>query len=166
VTYERPGNPTSAANGHLGVTGWTKKEVKITGNKALIKYVGKSGTAQFKVVNNPTVIRLLKRQIAATATGPIVPVRQAALNAYLDQFGITAKDLRGFGANEEMKNATRLLRRKGPSLNSLSEGKRKSQLKREWLTALAYVAEKVGHSKAILRKQYLVPGMEERWLNQ
>lgn len=165
VTYERPGNTQSAANGHLGVTGWRRENFADHGSYLSVRYVGKSGVKQSKIIRNSLIVGLLRPLIEQATDRPVLGVSASRLNQYLRQYGITAKDLRGFGANEEMKVTLRSLRTEGTPLRRLSERQRRYTLKREWLRALAIVADKLGHSKAILRKQYLVPGFEERYIN-
>ena len=55
-TAERVGNDASAKDGHVGVTGFQKKHVSVTGNKVKLKYVGKSGVKHDKTVSNAKVV--------------------------------------------------------------------------------------------------------------
>jgi hypothetical protein len=74
---------------------------------------------------------------------------------------VTAKDIRGFHANDEMKKQLKAVR-KGPLPKDHKE--RKTQLKEEFKKALEATAEAVGHEPSTLRSQYLVPGLEDDFM--
>jgi DNA topoisomerase IB len=165
-TFERVGNDQSAKDGHFGVTGWTKSHVKMTQGKATITYVGKSGVKQKKTVKGPALKAL--RDAFARCEGEDClfdydggSVDATKVNAYLKKFKVTAKDLRGFHANEEMRKALKAARKgKLPS----DPKKRKEKLKGEWDKALETAAGAVGHEASTLKSQYLVPGLEDNFL--
>ena len=176
ATFERVGNDGSADDGHFGVTGWLKKHVTFGKGKATIKYVGKSGVDHEKVVDDAKLVKALKGCCedkkpddallsfgADDDAGP-VKVSSRDVNAYLEPFDVTAKDIRGFHANREMQEALRAVRKKGPTLPSDKKEKEKI-LKAEFKEALETTAEAVGHEAATLRTQYLVPSMEEHFLH-
>jgi len=166
-TYERPGNEDSADDGHFGVTGWLKKHVTFSGNKATLSYVGKSGVKQKKIVNDAAAVKLLKEitkgkkpdeQILTTDDASITA---KDINAYLPE-GITAKDLRGLHANEEMLGQLKKVRSKGSKLPK-ARTERDRILKDEFNRALKETAEIVGHEPSTLRSQYLVPHLEDEY---
>lgn len=165
-TFERVGNDQSAKDGHFGVTGWTKSHVKMSQGKATITYVGKSGVKQKKTVKGPALKAL--RDAFARCEGEDClfdydggSVDATKVNSYLKKFKVTAKDLRGFHANEEMRSALKAARKgKLPS----DPKKRKAKLKVEWDKALEIAASAVGHEASTLKSQYLVPGLEDNFL--
>ena len=169
-TCERVGNDESADEGHFGVTGWLVDHVTIKGNKATIKYVGKSGVDHEKTVDDgPTVTALKELTKGRKGTDAVfntddARVTSECVNDYLAEFDITAKDIRGFRANDEMCKALREERSKGPK--TLPKGRKEKDeiLKAEFKRALETVAEVVGHEAATLRSQYLVPGLEDQFI--
>lgn len=167
VTFERVGNDESASKGHFGVTGWRAKHIKVSQNKATIRYTGKSGVKQHKEVSDSHVLKALKTSLQgkgpedSLCAGSECRIEASDVNAYLDPFGITAKDLRGYHANVEMQN-----RLQSVDLKSLPEGlkERKEALKDAFQGALDETASLVGHEASTLKGQYLVPGLEENFL--
>jgi DNA topoisomerase-1 len=173
-TYERVGNETSAKErGHYGVTGWEKGHITWSGGKAVIKYVGKSGVKQEKVVENKQVLKALKSHLEGKDKSDCVffykdddrefKVTAADVNAYLKEFDISAKDLRGLHANREMGERLKAIRKENGKLPTGQEEK-KEQLTSEFERALEETAEAVGHEPATLRSNYLVPNMEDQFL--
>lgn len=168
-TYERVGNPQSAKEGHFGVTGWQMQHITFKGNKATIKYVGKSGVSQDKTVASGWVVDALKNcckgkgktdQVLCDTEGEC-NLKASDVNAYLKSFDITAKDLRGYHANEEMR--TQLKKVRSGVLPS-DQKERAAKLKEEFKTALEATAATVGHEASTLKGQYLVPGLEDAYL--
>lgn len=173
-TYERPGNDESAEEGHVGVTGWQTGQISFGGKGATIKYTGKSGVKHKKSVTNAKVVKALReivdgskgdtKILAFDCEGEDSCVSASDVNSYLKDFGVTAKDLRGYHANDEMKSRLRALRDKGPALPRPRKEKDEI-LKKEFEQALEETAEIVGHEPATLRKDYLVPGLEDSYLH-
>lgn len=159
-TYERPGNEGSAEDGHFGVTTWQPRHVTFGSNQATIRYVGKSGVRQEKIVKTPSVLKALRAACKdKDGKTSVVDVGAADVNEYLRDFDVTAKDLRGFHANEMMKERLRSVRSEGPELPRLRR-ERKPLLRKEFQQALRETAKDVGHEATTLRTQYLVPGLE------
>lgn len=153
-TYERVGNPDSANEGHFGVTTWRKKHISFSNNTAKIKYVGKSGVKQEKIVKDKTLVNALKDiSKSLKPNDEIFPVSANAVNNYLKQFKITAKDIRGFHANQEMK---KLLP------NPPKDEKKRKELFKKTLEETAKI---VGHEPSTLKKHYLVPSIEEMFMS-
>ena len=73
------------------------------------------------------------------------------VNRYLSVYDITSKDIRGFNANNMV---VKELRKKG----QVQELKDRKKLFNE---ILSKIADKIGHTKATLRGQYLLPEIEE-----
>ena len=164
-TYERIGNDESAKEmGHFGVTTWKVKHVKFNSGKATISYIGKSGVKQKKTVTNKASVRLLKELTKGKAKGDKLFVGEDyfitanKVNKYLRRFDITAKDIRGFHANDEMRSSLKKVRSKGGKLPEPGK-ERESKLKKEFKEALEETAKLVGHKASTLKNQYLVPGM-------
>ena len=171
ATFERVGNEGSAENGHFGVTGWTTGHVTFSkdGKKATFKYVGKSGVKHEKAVEDSDIVKALrdccdgKGDDEPILSAGEVKVDSKAVNDYLAEFDVTAKDLRGFHANREMQDRLKAIRKKGPELPR-SRKERDKILKAEFKEALDGAAEAVGHEASTLRSQYLVPGLEDHYM--
>ncbi len=170
-TCERVGNDDSADDGHYGVTGWLKKHITIRDGKATIKYVGKSGVKHEKTVDDgPTVTALKELCEGRDGDEAIFDTDDAKVSAdevndYLAEFDVTAKDIRGYRANDEMCKALRAERAKGPKELPRARKEKDEILKAEFNRALEHVAEVVGHTESILRSSYLVPGLEDQYVH-
>jgi len=159
-TAERVGNNASAKDGHFGVTGWTKKHITISGNKVTLKYVGKSGVKQDKSFTDKTLASMMKaclkgKKATLLTMDDGTEIRSAQVNKYLKDFGITAKDIRGYRANDLLVKILKAT--KAPS----TPEERKKTLKE----AMKQVAEAVGHQQATLKKHYILPGVEESYIS-
>jgi DNA topoisomerase IB len=171
-TYERVGNPQSAEeNGHYGVTVWEARHVKFKGDKAEISYTGKSGVKHTKTVDDEKIVKALKAAVKdkdpedrILCDGKDCTVGSAHVNDYLRPYAVTAKDLRGLHANEEVRKRLKEIRAKGPELPRARKEKDKI-LQKEFQEALEGAAEAVGHEPATLRGQYLVPGLEDSYVH-
>jgi len=171
-TCERVGNDQSVKDrGHFGVTTLQAKHVKITGSKATLTYTGKSGVDQKKTVADHATVSALKKALkgkSGTDTvlceGDDCIVKAEDVNKYLKKYDITAKDIRGFRANDEMVRQLKEQRKKGKTLPT--DRKEKDEiLKAEFTKALEATAEVVGHESSTLRSQYLVPKMEDSYIH-
>lgn len=165
-TFERVGNEESADEGHFGVTGWQKSHISFGKGKATISYVGKAGVKQKKTVQNKALVKALKDAYEACEGDCIFEhdggkVTAEKVNAYLKQFDITAKDIRGYHANRVMKEALKAGRK-----GALPEDKKEREkvLKAEFKKALEETAKAVGHEPSTLKSQYLVPGLEDDFM--
>ena len=164
-TFERVGNSESAEDGHFGVTGWKVKHVSFSEGSAVIRYVGKSGVKHKKVVDDALLVRALKKAVKGKTPEDEVcgGITSRDVNAYLEPFDVTAKDIRGYHANRTMAEHLRAVRKKGPKLPTDRKEKDKI-LKAEFKEALDATAEAVGHEAATLRSQYLSPGVEDDYM--
>lgn len=169
-TYERVGNEGSAKDGHYGVTGWQKKHVTFGPKGATVRYVGKSGVKHEKKITDAGIKQALRNAYEACDgdtsclfSGDWGSVTAEKVNEYLEPFDVTAKDLRGFHANREMTERLKAVRAKGKKIPEDKKAREKL-LKNEFLKALDETAEAVGHEASTLRSQYLVPGLEESYL--
>lgn len=160
-TAERIGNDSSAANGHIGVTGLKKKHVTISGDRVKLKYVGKSGVEHEKEFTDGRIAKVLREQMKKVKDGDFLLTTEKGLkikgdqvNGYLKGYGVTAKDIRGYAANHMVVNS--LKNRKMPS----DEKERKKVMSE----VLQKVAEQVGHGKGTLRTHYLLPNIESDYV--
>jgi DNA topoisomerase I len=165
-TYERVGNDGSAKEGHFGVTGWQKKHITFGKGKATVRYVGKSGVKQEKIVSDSALVKALRKAVDNAGEGSVFSPKDGKVgagdvNTYLDEFNITAKDIRGFHANDVMRG----------QLESVRKGKLPSDpkehekvLKAEFKAALEATAAVVGHEPSTLRSMYLVPNLEDSYI--
>jgi len=172
-TYERVGNEESKEGDnedgkpHFGVTTWQKSHVSFGKGKATISYVGKSGVKQKKTVTDGAILTALKKAYDACKEGDLFCHEEGRVNAskvndYLKDFDITAKDIRGFHANDQMKAHLKAVRSKGGKLPE-DKKEREKQLKDEFKEALELTAKEVGHEPSTLSGQYLVPGLEDNY---
>jgi len=173
-TYARIGNTESASGGraldggkHYGLTTWEVRHVSFPGNKAKIKYVGKAGVKQEKTVANKPFVKLLKKMSEGKKKsdklfeGKDYKVLPKHVNAYLMPFGVSAKDIRGLHANEEMLKALKQVR-KGKLPEPGKE--RDKKLKKEFKEALDIASKFVGHEPGTLKNRYLIPTIEPDYM--
>jgi DNA topoisomerase IB len=176
-TAERVGSDASAKGDlnedgepHFGVTTWTRKHITFGKGGATIKYTGKSGVKHVKKIKDAGLVKALKKAYDSCEEGKDncifsgeKAIKAKHVNAYLKTFGITAKDIRGLHANVSLKETLKGIRSKGGKLSG-DKKEREKKLKEEFKMALEEVAEDIGHTSSTLRNQYLVPGLEERYL--
>jgi len=164
-TYERVGNDDSASNGHYGVTGWKKKHLSFKGSKAFLSYTGKSGVRHNKEVDDKVLVSALREISKGLKDDDVLlsDIKAPDVNEYLNQYGITAKDMRGYHANREMQERLKALREERGELPKDKKEKDKI-LKEEFKEALNGAAKAVGHEEATLRGQYLVPHLEDTFM--
>jgi len=156
------GNENSAKDGHFGVTGFQSSHVTVSGNKVTLKYVGKSGVEHEKSFTDKTISTMLKdcqgrckgKSSPVMVTEDGFKIRSDRVNRYLKEFGVTAKDIRGYAANTLVVNMLR--NSKAPS--------DKDERKKKFKEVIKSVAEKVGHQQATLKMHYLLPGVEEDYV--
>lgn len=163
-TYERVGNEESASElKHYGVTGWMLKHVTLGKGKATIKYVGKAGVKQSKEVKDKAVLKALRRACEGKKKGDRVldGITAKDVNSYLTPFKVTAKDIRGYHANKEM---LRSLKENGGGKLPKEGKEREKALKERFKKALTDAAKKVGHEPGTLKNQYLIPRIEQYYM--
>ena len=161
LTSERIGNSDSAQNGHFGVTGFKRKHVSVDGNKVTLNYVGKSGVEHEKSFSDQTTAMMLKDLLAKSkspsshlfTTTDGFAIKADRVNRYLKRFDAKSKDIRGFNANRMVVNELR------------SKGKIKDEKERKKIfnLVLKNVSSKIGHGASTLRKQYLLPEIEQQF---
>ena len=160
-TAERVGNEESASESkHFGVTGFQKKHVSIDGNRITFKYTGKSGVDHEKSLTDELIAKTLAEAIKNSpdknvfTTSDGFKIKADRINRYLSEYGVTAKDLRGYGANKYVM----------ASLGTIEIEKEKPARIKQFRKALKYAARMVGHGAATLKKHYLIPELEEEFI--
>jgi len=157
LTGERVGNDSSAGEGHHGVTNFLKKHAKVNDGTVTFSYTGKSGVKHKVSVKDSKVARNVKKlikipgEIFVTTDG--LSIKSTQVNKYLGDFDITSKDLRGYLVNKLMSERLRKLK-KPESIGDI---------KKKFNEVLRDVAEQIGHTPGICRKNYLLPEIEEQW---
>lgn len=148
ATSIRVGNPKSVEEHNTyGATTLKVKHVSFSGSKARLKFVGKSQVKQDLTVDNAKVVSVLKELVKGKGKDDFVfevdgkRIWDRAVNRYLSDFDISAKDIRGFHANRLMKEKLK---------------------KKDFKDALKEVAETVGHEESTLKNQYLDPELVKK----
>jgi hypothetical protein len=163
-TAERVGNDDSAADGHVGVTGFKKKHVTVSGNKVSLKYTGKSGVKHEKEFTDERCAKVLKELLKKAkkpddfllVTEDGLKIKAAQVNRYLKEYDVTAKDIRGYAANHMVID----------SLKNREKSSDEKERKKVMSEVLTKVAEAVGHGKGTLRKHYLLPNIEDDYVKK
>jgi len=162
-TAERVGNSDSEQNGHFGITGFKKSHISIDGNTVRLNYVGKSGVEHEKQFSDELIASELKKAIKHSdcefvfCTNDGFRVKSDKINRYLSEFGVTAKDIRGYSAN-------RWIIDKLHKIEPEDVGETEAKRKRKFNKVLKFVAGKVGHGASTLRKHYMTPELEEEFV--
>lgn len=154
-TGERVGNEESKSNGHHGITNLMKKHIKVNGNTISLSYTGKSGIKHQTVISDSKAAsnlkKLMKKDGEVFITTDGLSVKAPQVNSYLGDFNITAKDLRGYKCNKLMSE----------KLRKVKKPKDEKEIKTVFNEILREVADIIGHTPGILRKNYLLPEIEE-----
>jgi len=160
-TAERVGNNVSAKNGHFGVTGFKKKHIEIFNDGLIyLDYIGKSGVDHQKIIQDKRLADFLQEAIDYSpnekvfVTSEGFAIKSDRINRYLNNYGISSKDIRGFSANKYVYDKLKKIKAED------TENKRKTQFNK----IAKEVAERVGHGSATLQKHYLVPEMKEMFI--
>lgn len=161
-TAERIGNRDSEKEGHFGITGLKKKHINIEGNTVKLNYTGKSAVEQSKQFSDAVIAQTLKEIIKNSPTDDVfttksgVRVYRDAVNNRLKDFGITSKDIRGYASNN-------LVIRK---LNEVEKPKTDKERIKLFNQIIKKVAEKIGHTTATLKKHYLLPSLQQKYIEK
>lgn len=153
-------------NGTFGVATLRKRHVRVEKGCAEFEFIGKRGVAQWKVVANPELARLVKRHLESPGArlfryqedGRWQDLTARDVNEYLhDTLGVpfSAKDFRTWGGT--LRAAT-VLAELGPP-NSATEAKRNV------VTAMRLVAAELGNTPAICRASYVHPMVIARYVD-
>lgn len=159
-TGERVGNDESASNGHHGVTGFTKKHVKVDGSTVYLDYMGKSGVEHEKEFTDKILAEHLKKAIKNSpkkyvfCTSDGFTIKADRINRYLSDFNISAKDLRGYSANQWIIT----------KLEKIDIPDTEKQRKTVFNKVAKSVAQKIGHGTATLKKHYMIPELADNYI--
>ncbi len=162
-TAERVGNGDSEQNGHFGVTGFQKNHIKVDGNTVYLNYVGKSGVKHEKQFSDELISAALKNAMNESSCNFVFctkdgfRIKPDKINRYLSEYGITAKDIRGYSANRWIVDR----------LNNIEEKdipETEAKRKRKFNKILKSVAAKVGHGSGTLKKHYMIPELETTFI--
>lgn len=146
-TAMRVGNEESAEEGTFGATTLKVKHVKMSGGKMKFDFPGKGAIEQHIELDDKKVIKVVKDLMKGKKGDDFIfevddkKIWDRAVNRYLQDFDISAKDIRGFHSNRLMKEMLK---------------------KKDFKEALDEVAEIVGHEPATLKNQYLDPELVEK----
>jgi DNA topoisomerase-1 len=156
-TSERVGNEESATNGHFGVTQFKNKHIKVSDNRVVLDYVGKSGVEHEKSFVDSISASIIKDLLARRndyvfTTKEGFRIKPDRVNRYLSNFNAKSKDIRGYNANRLMVI----------ELNRIGKTEEKQRPK-VFNEALRKIGAKVGHGAPTLRKHYLLPEIEEQF---
>lgn len=158
MTSERVGNSESAKNGHFGITEFKRKHISVDGNKITLNYIGKSGVQHEKSYSDETSAMMLKDLLKRNRTFIFVTqdgfkIKADKVNRYLKQFDAKSKDIRGYNANRMMVM----------ELNRIGKVKDEKERPKIFNHSLRKIAQQIGHGAPTLRKQYLLPEIEENF---
>lgn len=159
-TSERVGNEESEKNGHCGVTGLNKSNITIIGNKVLLDYVGKSGVAHEKSFTDNRIAKALKKAVKKSPskfvfeTSDGFRIKCDKVNRYLEKFSVTAKNIRGFNANNGII--------KKLQYGGIPEDPK--QRKKILNSAIKKTAGEVGHGASTLKKHYMIPELPDEYI--
>lgn len=150
-TAMRVGNDESAKDkGTFGATTLRKKHATVQGSKIRFKFKGKSNVDQDVVLDDSAVASEIKKLLKGKKDDDLIfeyeegqRVSPKMVNSYLKDFGITAKDLRGYHANKLMKDKLKKVK--------------------DFDKALEDVADEVGHESKTLMNQYLDPALVKKY---
>ena len=162
LTGERVGNSASAAAGHRGITGLLKSQAHIDGNTVTLRYTGKSGVKQEKVVTDEKLADALRKALKMSdskylfCTSEGFCIQANRVNRYLKDFDVTAKDVRGYSANKWIIER----------LKSNAIPKEEKDRKKTFLRIAGDIAKRVGHTKGMLRNSYLIPDLERLYIEK
>lgn len=166
-TFSRIGGERYAReNGTFGVTTLKKGHVRFRGGMAMLSYRGKSRKQQRQFIANPTLLRLLKRQMRTPGSRLFMhrsgdewrPLTARDVNAYLwERFGpFCAKDFRTWGGT--LRLAT-VLSDLGPADDAKTA---------QWNVrqAVRLVAAELGNTPAVCRSSYVHPMVIAKYIDE
>ena len=104
-----------------------------------------------KVIKNLKEFMEIPGEVFVTTDG--LSIKSTQVNNYLSDFDITSKDLRGYLVNKLMSERLRKLKKP----DTIGE------IKKKFNEVLRDVAEQIGHTPGICRKNYLLPEIEDQW---
>ena len=155
--------------GSFGMTTLNKSHVKLKSNKELvIDFLGKHAQKNLCSIKDPSIILCIKQILdAVTNSNKLfsykngknkINITSNDVNDFLKEFGkkITTKNFRTWAANKYLLEELRKL----PSEDKISQRKKTVN------KAIEQVAEKLHHTKAICKKEYLNPTIIELYMDK
>jgi len=167
-SFFRVGGERYAQENHtFGIATLRKRHVEVRDGCAVFEFVGKRGVAQWKVVANPELARLVQRHLASPGTRLFRyrennrwnDLTSRDVNEYLhDTLDVpfSAKDFRTWGGT--LRAAT-VLAELGPPRGV-------TEAKRNVATAMRLVAAELGNTPAICRASYVHPMVIARYVDE
>jgi DNA topoisomerase-1 len=161
-TYIRVGNNEyEKMNGSYGLTTLKNKHVSISGDKIVFSFRGKKGIHHDITLKNKRLARTVSqcRELPGkelfqyyTADGDRRSIDSGMVNHYIKQVvehDFSAKDFRTWAGSLHALQAFRAL---GEALND-------TDIKKNLISVLDTVSQKLGNSRAVCRKYYIHPGL-------
>jgi DNA topoisomerase-1 len=159
-TLIRVGNDEYARqNGSYGLTTMRNKHAKVRSGKVHFQFRGKSGKTHSIELDDPRLARIVKNCQELPGhelfeyvddDGTVRDIGSADVNAYLREIAgeeFTAKDFRTWAGTVLAAQA----------LQALEQGDTKAQVRRNLMSAIERVAQRLGNTKAVCRKCYVHP---------
>ena len=158
-THIRVGNDCYAKdNNTYGLTSLEKRHVKITGCIINLSFVGKKSVAQSVNFTDPYCLQFLKNKLKVIGNKErIFEISPSSLNLYLQNVtggDFTCKDFRTYASNILFLKI--LCRFDVPTT--------KSETLKNLKSTYDQVADKLGHSRAISKKSYVMSVLQEQYL--
>jgi DNA topoisomerase-1 len=146
---------------HHGITTLKSSHVTISSGSATLKYIGKSGVHQSKVITDKRIVAILKEYknknndfLFVTKEG--LKIKATNVNGYLKEFEVTAKSLRSYGANETMIGL----------LKSKPIPSDEKERKKLFLQLADETADVLGHGRNMLISSYLLPKLKDTYITK
>ena len=157
--YLRVGNECSAGKDVHGVTTLRKRHIRLEGDTAIFDYVGKKKVDQHHVVCDEQIAVILRGLLGRCRHRDDFvfmhagkKIRAAQVNAYLAEFGATAKQFRTY-------HATRIARELLLAEGKVPEDRREDVIK----AVVREVAERLGHEEDTSKEYYIDPEILDRF---
>jgi DNA topoisomerase-1 len=161
-TYIRVGsNEYERTNGSYGLTTLKDKHVSITGDKIVFSFTGKKGIHQDITLRNKRLARIVSqcRDIPGRelfqyydADGARHSIDSGMVNQYIKdavEMDFTAKDFRTWAGSLHALQAFR----------TIGESSTITECKKNVVTVLDIVSEKLGNTRTVCKKYYVHPGL-------
>jgi DNA topoisomerase-1 len=159
-TYIRIGNSIyEKENGSYGLTTLKDKHVSINGASMKLSFTGKKGIRHSISLHNKKLARIIKqcRDIPGKElfqyydeNGQTHVIDSGKVNSYIRQLtegDFTAKDFRTWAGSLNILRAFR----------EIGSSEKKSEIKKNIVTAIDYVSKKLGNTRSVCKKYYIHP---------
>jgi DNA topoisomerase-1 len=163
TSFLRPGSQVYAdENGHYGIATLRPKHVKVTGDRVIFDFPGKSGVRQYREIKDKRVARLVRALLKNRPRNEVfkyqddegnwVNVKRTHINEYIKEImgnRFSAKDFRTWAGTLVCACA---LARAG-----VEEGDGQTARKKKVVEAIKETAEILGNTPAVCRSSYISP---------